>query len=109
MAFAGNALASVETVSPRGMVMAIHKSGQRFASSGRRQFLMGAGSAAVLVAMPATAKPGPFDLVVEKLAMLVDREYPDPGLARTIAVAIRRRLRAGHYSTPDPKTLATAL
>jgi hypothetical protein len=62
-----------------------------------------------LSSSPAIAKAGKWDGVAETLATLIEQEYPDPRLARTIATGIRREARSGRYSMTDPKALAAAL
>lgn len=48
-------------------------------------------------------------LLVRTLAALVEREYPDPALARTIAASLRSKLKAGRYRGLAPAALAVAL
>ncbi|WP_309661465.1 S41 family peptidase [Sphingomonas sp.] len=55
------------------------------------------------------ARAGKRDGVAETLADLVEREYPDPLLARAIATGIRREMRSNRYSMTDPQAFAAAL
>lgn len=75
----------------------------------RREILALAGAATVLASSPAVARAGNWHGVAETLAALVEREYPDPQLARAIATGIRREIRSNRYSIIDPKALAAAL
>lgn len=68
-------------------------------------------AAALLAASIATAaQPRERNAaVVERVAELIQHEYVDPALGRTIADALRRELASGAYAASSDEALATAL
>jgi retinol-binding protein 3 len=78
-------------------------------SSRRRHLLQGAGAVTLLAASPAWAWSGRYDKMVKTVADLVERDYPDPTLARQIAAGVRNKLRSNRYAISDPNVLARTL